>query len=81
MTWRQGTKGPMRSRFARVKVWAAHAWRKSEHPKREMEWLLMEWPEGAREPSDYWLAQLGDPAVGLRRLIRIARSRWRVENG
>lgn len=79
VTWRQGTKGPMRSRFARVKVWAAHAWRKSEHPKREMEWLLMEWPEGAQEPSDYWLAQLDDPAVSLRRLIRIARSRWRVE--
>jgi len=75
VTWRQGTKGPMRSRFARVKVWAAHAWRKSEHPKREMEWLLIEWPEGAQEPSDYWLAQLDDPAVGLRRLIRIARSR------
>jgi SRSO17 transposase len=79
VTWRQGTKGPMRSRFARVQVWAAHAWRKSEHPKREMEWLLIEWPEGAKEPSDYWLVQLDEPAVGLRRLIRIARSRWRVE--
>jgi len=79
VTWRQGTKGPMRSRFARVKVWAAHAWRKSEHPKREMEWLLIEWPEGAKEPSDYWLAQLDEQAVGLRRLIRTARSRWRVE--
>jgi SRSO17 transposase len=71
VTWRQGTKGPMRSRFARVKVWAAHA--------REMEWLLIEWPDGAKEPSDYWLAQLSDPPIGLRRLIRIARSRWRVE--
>ena len=79
VTWRQGTKGPMSSRFAQVKVWAAHAWRKSERPQREMEWLLIEWPEGAEEPSDYWLAQLGDQPVGLRRLIRIARSRWRVE--
>jgi len=24
ITWRQGTKGPMRSRFAQVKIWAAH---------------------------------------------------------
>jgi SRSO17 transposase len=79
VTWRQGTKGPMRSRFAQVKVWAAHGWRKSEHPLREMEWLLIEWPEGAKEPSDYWLAHLGDQPVGLRRLIRIARARWRVE--
>lgn len=79
VTWRQGTKGPMRSRFARVKVWAAHAWKKAQHPKREMEWLLIEWPDGAKEPSDYWMAQLDDPSVSLRRLIRIARSRWRVE--
>lgn len=79
VTWRQGTKGPMRSRFARVKVWAAHAWKKAQHPKREMEWLLIEWPEGAEAPSDYWMAQLDDPSVSLRRLIRIARSRWRVE--
>ena len=34
ITWRQGTKGPMRSRFAQVKVWAAHGWKRQEHPKR-----------------------------------------------
>jgi len=79
MTWRQGTKGPMRSRFAQVKVWAAHGWKRQEHPQRVMEWLLVEWPEGAAAPSDYWLAQLGDQAVGLRRLVKIARARWRVE--
>ena len=79
ITWRQGTKGPMNSRFARVKVWAAHGWLRSEHPQRAMEWLLVEWPEGADAPSDYWLAQLGDQAVGLRRLVKTARSRWRVE--
>ena len=36
VTWRQGTKGPMRSRFAQVKVWAAHGWRRQEHPQREI---------------------------------------------
>ena len=35
--------------------------------------------EGAAAPSDYWLAQLGAQAVGLRRLVKIARSRWRGE--
>jgi SRSO17 transposase len=79
MTWGQGTKGPMRSRFAQVKVWAAQGWKRQEHPQRVMEWLLVEWPEGAAAPSDYWLAQLGDPAVGLRRLVKMARARWRVE--
>lgn len=77
--WRQGTKRPQQSRFAKVQVWAAHGWRKQAHPKRVAEWLLMEWPDQAAEPTDYWLAQLGTAAVGLRRLVRTARARWRVE--
>jgi SRSO17 transposase len=77
--WRQGTQGPMNSRFAKIKAWAAHGWLRSEHPKRVMEWLLIEWPAGAAAPSDYWLAQLGDQPVGLRRLVKVARARWRVE--
>jgi SRSO17 transposase len=79
VTWRQGTKGPMNSRFARIEVWAAHGWLGSEHPPRVREWLLVEWPAGAEAPADYWLAQLGDQPVGLRRLVKTARSRWRVE--
>jgi len=79
VTWRQGTKGPMRSRFAQVKVWAAHGWKRQEHPQRVMEWLLMEWPEDVAAPSDYWLAQLGNQSLGLRRLVKTARARWRVE--
>lgn len=79
VTWRQGTKGPMCSRFARVKVWAAHGWNRAEHPKRVPEWLLIEWPAEAAAPTDYWLAQLGDQPLGLRRLVKIARARWRVE--
>jgi SRSO17 transposase len=79
ITWRQGTKGPMRSRFAQVKVWAAHGWKRQEHPQRVMEWLLIEWPEDATAPSDYWLAQLGGQSLGLRRLVKTARARWRVE--
>jgi SRSO17 transposase len=79
ITWRQGTKGPMCSRFAQVKVWAAHGWNRNEHPKRVEEWLLIEWPEGTEAPSDYWLAQLGGQSLGLRRLVKVARARWRVE--
>ena len=79
VTWRLGTKGPQRSRFAKVKVWAAHGWKAQRHPERAAEWLLVEWPEGAPSPSDYWLADLGPQPVGLRRLVRTARSRWRVE--
>ena len=32
---------------------------KSEHPPRSAEWLLIQWPKDATEPSDYWM--LWDP--------------------
>jgi SRSO17 transposase len=79
VTWREGTRGPQRSRFARLKVWAAHGWRAQRHPERAAEWLLIEWPEGETEPTKYWLAQLDGPRPGLRRLARIAHARWRIE--
>jgi SRSO17 transposase len=79
VTWRQGSRGSQRSRFARRKVWAAHGWRKQEHPERAAEWLLIEWPEGKSEPTKYWLAQLGSQRPGLRRLVRMAHARWRIE--
>lgn len=77
--WRHGSKGPMASRFAKIPVWAAHRPAGPEPTPRAPEWLLLEWPQGAAAPSDYWLCQLEGARVGLRRLIRVARARWRVE--
>jgi len=77
--WRAGSRGPQPSRFARLKVWAAHGWRAQAHPERVAEWLLIEWPEGEPEPTKYWLAQLGPGLPGLRRLVRMAHARWRIE--
>jgi SRSO17 transposase len=79
LTWRQGTKEPQRSRFARVQVWASHGWKRQEHPPRVAEWLIVEWPEDSKEPTDYWMAQLQAPNPSLLSLVSTARSRWRVE--
>src|SRR3954452_3427427 len=52
ISWREGTAGPLTSRFARVRVRAAHhdEWRAEP---RDEEWLLIEWPEGDPEPAKY----------------------------
>lgn len=77
--WREGSRGPQRSRFALLQVWAAHEWRTRSQMKREAEWLLLEWPENAAAPSKYWLAWFKDQLPGLRQTVSIARSRWRIE--
>ncbi|MEU8657825.1 IS701 family transposase [Actinoplanes philippinensis] len=42
-------------------------------------WLLVQWPPGDDEPSDYWLSDL--PAdTSLTDLVQLAKSRWRIEH-
>jgi SRSO17 transposase len=79
LQWRQGTKGSLRSRFAKVLIWAAHGWQAHAHPERVAEWLLIEWPAEDLEPSDYWLGHMASQVVGLRRLVGMAKGRWRIE--
>ena len=79
LTWRQGSRGAQSSRFALLPVWAAHGWRQQAHPLRVKEWLLVEWPKDEKQPTKYWLAQLGSQRPGWRHCVRIAKARWRVE--
>jgi SRSO17 transposase len=79
VTWRQGSRDAQRSRFAMLPVWAAHGWREQAHPPRVREWLLVEWPPDEKRPTKYWLAQFGSAPLGLRRFVRIAKARWRIE--
>jgi SRSO17 transposase len=65
------------SRFAFVRVVAAHPVRRGHRPPRE-EWLIIEWPDGAEAPSDYWLSNLPAPTP-RERLARLARLRWTIE--
>jgi SRSO17 transposase len=78
VTWRQGTNEKLSSRFARVRVRAAH--RDYLRDKmREEEWLLVEWPRAESEPTKYWLSSL--PAdISIKRLVDTAKMRWRIEH-
>jgi SRSO17 transposase len=75
--WREGSNITLRSRFARVRVRAAHR----DHQRTQLrseEWLLIEWPEGHKEPMKYWLSTLAQD-VSLQRMVYEAKMRWRIE--
>jgi SRSO17 transposase len=77
VTWRQGVKQSLRSRFAALRIRPAHRdyWRSEPHPE---EWLLIEWPRGEAEPAKYWLSTLSaDTKLGD--LVRLAKQRWIIE--
>ena len=77
VSWREGTRGMMRSRFAALRVRVAHRdyWRSEPRPEQ---WLLIEWPATVKEPTKYWLSNL--PAtISLRKLVATAKLRWRIE--
>ena len=77
VNWREGTSDIMHSRYAALRVRAAHRdnWRKEPHPEQ---WLLIEWPKTEREPTKYWLLDLPS-SIALRKLVAIAKLRWRIE--
>jgi SRSO17 transposase len=75
--WREGTKGAMSSRFAAVRVRPAHRDNLRSAPRPE-EWLLMEWPSGAPEPTKYWLSTVPED-VEIAELVALAKIRWRIE--
>ena len=71
--WREGAAERLTSRFARVRVRAAHR----DEPHGE-EWLLVEWPKGEEEPTKYWLSTLPRD-ITFERLVDLAKLRWRIE--
>ena len=79
VAFRDGPDGePMTSRFAFVRVRAAHGWQRGFATEPREEWLICEWPDGAEAPTDHWLANLPrneEPE----RLARLARLRWKIE--
>jgi SRSO17 transposase len=90
VTWRQGSKGAMSSRFVVIQVRpagvaATKAARDAAGGRAgwdgvlPTETLIAEWPPHTDEPTDYWLTSL--PAdTPLRHLVRTAKIRWRIEH-
>ncbi|MEV2234104.1 IS701 family transposase [Streptomyces phaeochromogenes] len=91
LTWRQGSRGELRSRFAAVRV--RPAGKAVERPIKATAsaeqgwwdgvlpdcWLLTEWPEDAEAPTEYWLSNL--PAdTPITDLVALAKVRWRIEH-
>jgi SRSO17 transposase len=82
VTWREGTRGKMNSRFIALRVRPANIdLRRAAHNAGEelpVRWLLCEWPSKEQEPTKYWLSNL--PAdTPLKQLVRLAKMRFRIE--
>jgi SRSO17 transposase len=75
--WREGTAAPLVSRFARVRVRAAHGDQALTQARAE-EWLLIEWPKGEAAPTKYWLSTLA-PDISFAEMVDLAKLRWRIE--
>ena len=75
--WREGTAEWLSSRFARVRVRAAHRDYNLTESRPE-EWLLIEWPKGEEAPTKYWFATLPQD-IAFRSLVDITKLRWHIE--
>ncbi|SPF04396.1 FOG: Transposase [Streptomyces sp. MA5143a] len=91
VTWREGSRGPMTSRFLTVRVRPAGVRPRrlaqqaavAEHGRWDGVlpdlWLLTEWPHGEEKPTRFWLSDLPDDTP-IARLVRLAKIRWRIEH-
>ena len=82
VTWREGTRGSMTSRFLALEVRPANVQLRSNANRNGEELavsrLLCEWPPGKEEPTKYWLSNL-PPDTPLKTLVKLAKLRWRIE--
>ncbi|HEX2298191.1 MAG TPA: IS701 family transposase [Pseudonocardiaceae bacterium] len=91
VTWREGSRGPMTSRFRALRV--RPAGRRSRQIAQAAAtaaqeqwdgvlpdvWLLAERPDGADGPTRFWLSDLPEDTP-IADLVRLAKIRWRIEH-
>jgi len=79
VSWRQGSKGPQRSKFVALRVCPAENYRRGKaKPPQATHWLLIQWPSDKDSPAKFWLSNL-PASTSLVTLVRLAKLRWRVE--
>ena len=83
VTWREGSRGPIRSRFLALRIRPANRELRAAARESDTElparWLLAEWPANAAPPTDYWLSS-PPPDTDLGTIVRLAKLRWRIEH-
>jgi SRSO17 transposase len=79
VTWREGIKGPLSSRFARVMVWMANGLVQGKTMEVPREELLIDWPSAHEAPLKFWLSSLPPRRTSFRSLMRKAKGRFRIE--
>jgi SRSO17 transposase len=77
ITWREGTRRKMHSRFCFRRVKVAHD-DGTEAEDREPLWLMMEWPDGEEKPTKFILTSL-PRRMSKKRIVRLMKERWRTE--
>jgi SRSO17 transposase len=83
VTWREGTRGRMTSRFLALRIRPANIQLRNNANRNGEElpvrWLLAEWPSDKDEPSKYWISNLPED-TSLKDLVRLGKLRWRIEH-
>ena len=77
VAWREGSKQRLRSRFAALRVRPAYG-DDRKGTLRPEQWMLIEWPARADEPSGYWLSNLPE-SMSRKGLVAISKHRWVIE--
>jgi SRSO17 transposase len=78
VTWRDGTKQKLWSRFARLRV---VPWHDDKTPEAEWEaeqWLVLEWERDEPAPTKFYFVTL-PRAVSMKSLVRRIKERYRTE--
>lgn len=76
VSWRDGSRARMTSKFLVFRVRPAEKHTKGRPPAEE-QWLLCEWPKSEKAPK-FHLSNLS-PSTSIKNLVRTTKLRWRVE--